>query len=117
MLQGHQGHFITGMEHALDAFSVRWGHSGARDYQQMIQSANAWPLSLHDFQQTSTLLVTAVHIVQHASVIMILLIKKTTDNHLHLRTTTILESGCPWATVSKCDLLITACIAKHSGRN
>ena len=32
----------------------------------------------------------------------------TTDNHLQLRTTTILECGCPWATVSKCDLSITA---------
>ena len=29
------------------------------------------------------------------------------DNHLHLQTTTILDSGCPWATVSKCDLSIT----------
>ena len=38
--------------------------------------------------------------VQHTSVIMILLIKK-------LWTTTILESGWPWATVSKCDLSIT----------
>ena len=35
-------------------------------------------------------------------------INKTTDNHLPLRTTTILETGCPWATVSKCDLSITA---------